>query len=368
MPTESLRVCLGSLLVFGDWNFLRRCKSRKPRSVMRGRLSGVATFELLVLAGSHGATQVTWQGTRQIYNENLLSRLGSLGRFIESQMFSRNVLLLTNRHFLMEKNFLSENFLWAQLAGAAAKRSQQLCTQARQCLGQRPSASELLILLPHTRGAHHGWCFRLDPACSSSAVCQVAGAGLRTTMPSALLPPALVFKLKDWLHTKRSRSKHYSIFRVSQQLSLLKITVPSLDHQQAGNSLGLGVPKVSVLHSPSSPPVEQFKGDGHTSLPGSWWWGVPGCLSQALHHAPSLSSKPTAAGSNAPGIEHAWTSRSSCHLLLSDAGCQYRQQKAGNAWQLNTAQIDNGLCLTKPFLIKRNRHKSREKDCAARRA
>lgn len=246
MPTESLRVCLGSLLVFRDWNFLRRCKSRKPRSVMRGRLSGVATFELLVLAGSHGATQVTWQGTRQIYNENLLSRLGSLGRFIESQMFSRNVLLLTNRHFLMEKNFLSENFLWAQLAGTAAKRSQQLCTQARQCLGQCPSASELLILLPHTRGAHHGWCFRLDPACSSSAVCQVAGAGLRTTMPSALLPPALVFRLKDWLHTKCSRSKHYSIFRVSQQLSLLKISPqsgPSAGWQfpGAGSSQGISI-------------------------------------------------------------------------------------------------------------------------------
>lgn len=87
MPAGSLGVCLGSLLVFGDGIFLCRCKSRKPKSAMRGRISGVATFEPQVLAGSHGATQVTWQGTRQIYNENLLSRLGSLGRFIESQMF-----------------------------------------------------------------------------------------------------------------------------------------------------------------------------------------------------------------------------------------------------------------------------------------
>lgn len=88
MPAGSLGVCLGSLLVFKDGLFLHRCKSQKPRSVMRGRLSGVATFEPQMLAGSRRATQVTWQGTRQIYNENLLSRLGSLGRFIESQMFS----------------------------------------------------------------------------------------------------------------------------------------------------------------------------------------------------------------------------------------------------------------------------------------
>lgn len=108
MPVGSLGVCLGSVVVIGDGVFLHRCKSRKPRSVMQNRLSGVATLELQVLAGSHRATQVTWQETRQIYNENLLSRLGSLGRFIESQMFSWNVLLLTNRHFLMEKNFLSE--------------------------------------------------------------------------------------------------------------------------------------------------------------------------------------------------------------------------------------------------------------------
>jgi len=54
----------------------------------QGRRSGVATLELQALAGSQEATQVTWQETRQIYNENLLSRLGSLGRFIESQMFS----------------------------------------------------------------------------------------------------------------------------------------------------------------------------------------------------------------------------------------------------------------------------------------
>lgn len=162
MPVGSLGVCLGSVVMFGDGVFLHRCKSWKPRSVMQNRLSGVATLELQVLAGSHWATQVTWQETRQIYNENLLSRLGSLGRFIESQMFSWNVLLLTNRHFLMEKNFLSENFLWALSAAATTESGQELCGKAKQHGGQCPRASQLLLC--HTRGAHHTSGFRTDLA------------------------------------------------------------------------------------------------------------------------------------------------------------------------------------------------------------
>lgn len=76
-------VCLGRVPVPRALPTLQRTKVSD-----QGRRSGVATLELQALAGSQEATQVTWQETRQIYNENLLSRLGSLGRFIESQMFS----------------------------------------------------------------------------------------------------------------------------------------------------------------------------------------------------------------------------------------------------------------------------------------
>lgn len=172
MPAGSLGVSLGSVVTFGDGVFLHGCKSRKPRSVMQDRLSGVATFELRALAGSHGAAQVTWQETRQIYNENLLSRLGSLGRFIESQMFLWNVLLLTNRHFLMEKK--KKTF--------SLKTSSELCRQlpllraawrGQAARGQCPRASELL--LRHPRGAHHTSGFRTDPAALRH--CRMPGGG-----------------------------------------------------------------------------------------------------------------------------------------------------------------------------------------------
>lgn len=61
-------------------------------------------LEWQILAGCWRARQVTWQEIRQVSKENLLSRQHSVGRFIESQMFPWNVLLLTNRHFLMEKH------------------------------------------------------------------------------------------------------------------------------------------------------------------------------------------------------------------------------------------------------------------------
>lgn len=168
--------------------------------------------------------------------------------------------------------FLSENFLWALAAATAAERSQQPRGEAGQRLGRYPRASQLTPEVPTT--AEVSGRILLF---SSTAACQEVGAGPKTTIPSALLPPALVFRQKRWLHTTRSRNKHYNIFRASQQPSLPP-KKPSLDHQQAGNALRVGVPRVSVLHPPSSYPSAAIQRWWHRSPPGSCWWGVPGCL------------------------------------------------------------------------------------------
>lgn len=162
-------------------------------------------------------------------------------------------------------------------------------------MGQCPRASQLLILLPHSRGAHHSSGYRRDPA----VLLHCCARELAPRQPS----PVLSYLQHSCPNTGSTPSGAGANTTISSG-SLSSPKNPQSDHQQAGNPLGVGAPGVSALHPPASSPGAATQGWWwHRSPPGSCWWGVPGCLpASGCVSCTSLSSKPAGAGSSTPGI------------------------------------------------------------------
>ena len=133
-----------------------------------------------------------------------------------------------------------------------------------------PGPLKLLILLPHTRGAHHSSSFRMDPAVLLH--CSIPGNGSwpQDNHPQCSPTSSTCVQTKT-LAPHQVEQKQTLQYLQGLSAALFPKKKTSLDHQQAHHRLGVGVPRVPALHPPSSSPGAAVQGWWHSSPPGSCW-------------------------------------------------------------------------------------------------